>query len=584
LTLLTNNLTQAQLLAIWQKPEYNSYIAIEYVNVQDSFPENFQIDPNLFNAYDSGQISHDKTRTNYPPNTTGQYLNETRGIADATKNGLVSSATLPTKILDFAASKMLPSDCTFTRASVASYVDKYGTIKYAGVNQPRFTHDPLTLQSLGILIEESRTNYHVNSVNVSISSAITKTLSQVAPDGTSTATLIFKNSISNGKFDPDSIGTIANGFYVRSLFVKPNNNTSSIITFESIGGTTGAGGSISFNALTKVFVGDTTIPTSYGYQDYPNGWIRVWVCVEKTDTKFIGSGFYLGGYGGTSAPDNSTFVWGFQFEEGKCVTSYIPTTVSSYMRINEVLAINNSVVPKREGTFVLTGVMPNTWERQQGGYRKTLVFGGSELIGYIPNGDITSYDGIAPMGLGSTTLNDSFALAYNSVNRRASVNGSTIYASNSWNPNTLANQCYLGSSNGQGSINGTIKRLTIYSKMLGDTELISLSTKGRVSGFESGSQAANSGLGEAAFLDVKSLMFAKSRQEFSIDGSGASITRNIRRPYDFYFELVDTTGYTVLTSQPPAMPTLCSANTDYPLTVTLPVGKTLTYCVYPVVY
>jgi hypothetical protein len=33
-----------------------------------------------------------------------------------------------------------------------------GLIKLAGVNEPRFDHDPSTGESLGLLVEESRSN------------------------------------------------------------------------------------------------------------------------------------------------------------------------------------------------------------------------------------------------------------------------------------------------------------------------------------------------------------------------------------------------------------------------------------------
>lgn len=581
-TILSNNLTPEVLLNIWNTyPEMRAYLFLQWVDIIGSYPLG-TIDASLLHAYDSSEVSHNPNKTDYVTGSAGKHLNDVATIANATKNGLVMPNVLPTKIFDFAATKVLPADCTFSRNSIASYVDKYGTIRYAAINEPRFTHDPVSLQSLGILIEESRTNYHNNSTNINSASSITRTTGQLAPDGTLTASLIVKNSTSNGAFSPDSIGTITNGFYIKSLFVKPNNSTSSIITFESVGGTNGAGGSISFNALTKLFFGDTTIPISYGYQDYPNGWIRVWVCVEKTDTKIVGNSFFLGGYGGTSAPDNSTLVWGFQFEEGKCLTSYIRTSGTAYTRINEALAINNSVVPKREGTFVLTGVMPNTWERKEGGYRKVLVFGNSELIGYIPNGEVVSYDGVTPsMISNSSTLNDSLAIAYNSSTRRASINGGNISSSIFSNPNVFQNQCYIGSANGQNSINGTIRRLTIYSKMLADPDLIALSTKGRLSGFEANGQAANSTLNEGAFLGVKTLMSFRNRQEFTIHGTGASESRNIRRPYDFTFEIVDSSGVTTISAQPSAS---CTANSDNTLTANIPVGKSLVYAITPAIY
>jgi len=90
--------------------------------------------------------------------------------------------------------------------------------------------------------------------------------------------------------------------------------------------------------------------------------------------------------------------------------------------------------------------------------------------------------------------------------------------------------------------------------------------------------AALSDLGEVAFMNVKTLFSMTGRQDFTIDGTGASFTRNIRRDYDFYFVVVDSSGGTI-TSQPPA--TLCSANTDYSLIVNFPVGKAITYAIIP---
>ena len=55
----------------------------------------------------------------------------------------------PSLKLDFANARALDPRITFTRASVATYVGKDGLIKTAGVNEPRFDHDPTTGESLG---------------------------------------------------------------------------------------------------------------------------------------------------------------------------------------------------------------------------------------------------------------------------------------------------------------------------------------------------------------------------------------------------------------------------------------------------
>jgi hypothetical protein len=59
----------------------------------------------------------------------------------------------PTLDLNFARVKELYPIITFTRASGGSYVGADGLIKLAGVNEPRFDHDPYTGESLGFLVE-----------------------------------------------------------------------------------------------------------------------------------------------------------------------------------------------------------------------------------------------------------------------------------------------------------------------------------------------------------------------------------------------------------------------------------------------
>jgi hypothetical protein len=64
----------------------------------------------------------------------------------------------PSLDLNFAATKRLDPRITFTRASSATFVNENGLIEAAGVNQARFDHTPTTGESLGLLVEEQRTN------------------------------------------------------------------------------------------------------------------------------------------------------------------------------------------------------------------------------------------------------------------------------------------------------------------------------------------------------------------------------------------------------------------------------------------
>lgn len=85
---------------------------------------------------------------------------------------------------------------TFTRASSGTYVDSAGVLQTATTNEPRFDHNPTTGESLGLLVEEARTNLLLNSGTLSTQSvtvtAVAHTLSftgtgTITMTGTSTA-------------------------------------------------------------------------------------------------------------------------------------------------------------------------------------------------------------------------------------------------------------------------------------------------------------------------------------------------------------------------------------------------------------
>ena len=79
---------------------------------------------------------------------------------------------------------------TFSRASSGTFVGSNGSIQTAGVDVPRFDHDPVTGESLGLLIEGERTNLFLNSGTLS-TQAVTSTAVDYALSfyGTGTVTL-----------------------------------------------------------------------------------------------------------------------------------------------------------------------------------------------------------------------------------------------------------------------------------------------------------------------------------------------------------------------------------------------------------
>ena len=74
-----------------------------------------------------------------------------------------SSLMIPSLDLNFAGTKELDSRITYTRSGNATCIASNGSIQTVSANVPRFTHDPATGASLGLLIEESKTNLILNS-------------------------------------------------------------------------------------------------------------------------------------------------------------------------------------------------------------------------------------------------------------------------------------------------------------------------------------------------------------------------------------------------------------------------------------
>ena len=265
-----------------------------------------------------------------------------------------------------------------TQDTQASYVKSDGTIGYASTDVARFDHDPTTGESLGLLIEESRTNLQFSSSDYTtnywdFSFGITKTPNATtAPDGTLTATLIQQDTTDTihalgGGYGFNSGYITLNTTYTLSLYVKYYNSNK--IRFmeqytyanSTTGSYTKAG--VIFNFETESI--EKTIQWSnstqsliagYKVDKLPDGWYRLNLSVipgSDTNNQRVYFGVYPqeGNLSGVApipsgavgidganyssltsvtnfVGDGSTgvYIWGAQVEAGSFPTSYIPTT------------------------------------------------------------------------------------------------------------------------------------------------------------------------------------------------------------------------------------------------------------------
>tara|TARA_B100001093_G_scaffold487080_1_gene523018 strand:- start:39 stop:1865 length:1827 start_codon:yes stop_codon:yes gene_type:complete len=267
----------------------------------------------------------------------------------------------PTLDLNFAATKTLDRRITFTRDSLGTFTDDMGIVRYASNNVPRFDHDPTTGESLGLLIEESRTNQilystlHTDNWNVSTGAILSNnTTETTAPDGTNTAG---KWVPANGAigwcsiYNKSVISVTSGTTYTYSVWAKA---THSDFTGFNISGDVRDGGGITITA-NFVLSGDGSVSGTYdsaSITKYPNGWYRCVATATSDATTNEEPGFRPTANGdGTKG----FYAWGYQVEAGSFPTSYIPTSGSTVTRAQDTAKITGTnftdFFNKDEGTL-----------------------------------------------------------------------------------------------------------------------------------------------------------------------------------------------------------------------------------------
>jgi hypothetical protein len=266
-----------------------------------------------------------------------------------------------------------------TTQPITNYIPRLTT---APANVARFDHNPVTDESLGLLVEESRQNLALrsddfaNATWVKTRSSITSN-TIVAPDGTVIGDMLVEDTTaSNTHFTGQHFTKAASAItYTASIYAKYSGRNVRLLIDQAVTGGVGgsAGASIDVNLQTgAVIVAAATFGSGWSsaagsVAAVGNGWYRITLtATSDTATNLTFKAYTLGpadssvytgdGYSGV-------YIWGAQLEAGAFATSYIPTVASAVTRSADAASMTganfSSWYNQAEGT-VFSEVIPRT--------------------------------------------------------------------------------------------------------------------------------------------------------------------------------------------------------------------------------
>lgn len=281
---------------------------------------------------------------------------------------------------------------------LGSFASPYAPTTTFPNSAPRFDYDPATLEARGLLIEDTSTNLVVQSGNLAnaawaTGSAIVGlpvvTANQVtAPDGTLTAARIVYPAI-----------TGATAFSVVAQNIPGAFSTGSVWLRGSVGGEQlylNINGNPTYYSTPRITL--TTQWKRYSIttpSPAPSGW---WfnIGADLSDTKQ------------TSTLAQTIYAWGGQAEAQQYASSYIPTTVASVQRTQDVLLYPGAALSGFNGTAGtwFAEFVPLQLNRTNGRVIGHGTAAGDKTPIFLSTtaNTVGQYDGIAPMGTANSVF------------------------------------------------------------------------------------------------------------------------------------------------------------------------------------
>ena len=410
-----------------------------------------------------------------------------------------SARAVPSLDLRFADNKSLvdavtgASLVTFARAYSGTYVDSAGVLQTAAIDVPRFDHNPTTGESLGLLVEEARTNLLLRSEEFDNASwakvgATVTANTGAAPDGATTADL-FTRTTTGVSYATQTFTKTASAIqYTFSVFVKQSVGNFCALRVQ---GTYPSRVDVVFNLSSATISTAATVFGSFtgpsaSITPYANGWYRLTVTATSDAVvalqvlaSFNSNGTVVDGTDSVST--SAGLLWGAQLEAGAFPTSYIPTTTAAATRSADVASITGTAFSgwyrQDEGTVFADAI--NTAAPIGGAARRVFeVNNNSEaerlFAGFISTtlAQILSQDdNVVQVNLTQTVpapiSNVKLSASYRLNDTVFTANGSTVVSDTVCTIPTPT-QLTIGysTSGGNSTLNSTIKRLIFWPQAL----------------------------------------------------------------------------------------------------------------------
>jgi hypothetical protein len=386
-----------------------------------------------------------------------------------------------------------PNATAYTPTTTQVITTYIPVLMTAGGGQPRFDHNPTTRESLGLLIEEQRTNVLQKSGPLTSGSgtgnwnqyygATFTNNATIAPDGTLTASSMYPmvggGTTGLSAYYSDGVSLTSGTTYTFSVYLKAGGISAITLSFTG----TGSGGGLSLNLTTGTIVSGAGTITSVG-----NGWYRCSISVTPVST---GSFYPAINYtsqqsGGANNQFLNVFAWGAQVETGAFPTSYIPTTNAAATRAADAASMTGgnfaAWYSAGQGTFYSEA---NTNATDFTG----VVFAsgsGYNAIGTY-NGNTSTSAGMEVGYVGSQVVNISLtvsakpafsriAIAYAENDFAAVANGGTVGTDTSGNIPTVDSLKIGRLYSDLLPLNGTIKKIAYYPVRVTNAQLQALTS------------------------------------------------------------------------------------------------------------